>query len=79
MTDNLTNSIQFWKLIDEEWAQTRIVQGWQYGPERNDADKRHPMLIPFENLPEEEMIYDRNTSVETSKLIIKLGFEIEKK
>ena len=28
---------------------------------------------------EEEKIYDRNTSIETLKLILKLGFEIEKK
>ena len=64
------------KNVHEVWAQTRIAQGWQYGPERNDAEKRHPMLIPYEDLPEEEKVYDRNTSVETLKLIVKLGFEI---
>ncbi len=66
------------KNVHEVWAQTRIAQGWQYGPERNDAEKRHPMLIPYEDLPEEEKLYDRNTSVETLKLILKLGFVIEK-
>lgn len=67
------------KNVHEVWAQTRIAQGWQYGPERNDAEKRHPMLIPYEDLPEGEKLYDRNTSVETLKLILKLGFVIEKK
>ena len=67
------------KNVHEVWAQTRIAQGWKYGPERNDAEKRHPMLIPYEDLPEEEKVYDRNTSVETLKLILKLGFRIEKK
>jgi ryanodine receptor 2 len=67
------------KNVHEIWAQTRISQGWQYGPERNDAEKRHPMLIPYEELPEDEKVYDRNTSVETLKLILKLGFVIEKK
>ncbi len=66
------------KNVHEVWAQTRIAQGWQYGPERNDAEKRHPMLIPYGDLPEEEKVYDRNTSVETLKLILKLGFVIEK-
>lgn len=66
------------KNVHEIWAQTRISQGWQYGPERNDAEKLHPMLIPYEDLPEEEKVYDRNTSVETLKLILKLGFIIEK-
>ena len=67
------------KNVHEVWAQTRIAQGWKYGPERNDAEKRHPMLIPYEDLPEEEKVYDRNTSVETLKLILKLEFVIEKK
>ena len=66
------------KNVHEVWAQTRIDQGWQYGPERNDAEKRHPMLISYEDLPEEEKVYDRNTSIETLKLILKLGFKIEK-
>lgn len=67
------------KNVHEVWAKTRIAQGWQYGPERNDDEKRHPMLVPYEELPEEEKVYDRNTSVETLKLILKLGFVIEKK
>lgn len=67
------------KNVHEVWAQTRIAQGWQYGPERNDDEKRHPMLIPYEDLPEEEKVYDRNTSIETLKLILKLGFVIETK
>lgn len=67
------------KNVHEVWAQTRIAHGWKYGPERNDAEKRHPMLIPYEDLPEEEKVYDRNTSVETLKLILKLGFIIDKR
>lgn len=67
------------KNVHEVWAQTRISQGWQYGPERNDVEKRHPMLIPYDELPEEEKVYDRNTSEETLKMIIKLGFKIERR
>lgn len=67
------------KNVHEVWAQTRIKQGWSYGPERNDETKRHPCLVPYEILPESEKIYDRSTSVETLKLIQKLGFEIRKR
>ena len=67
------------KNVHEVWAQTRIAQGWQYGSERNDAEKRHPMLVSYEDLPEEEKVYDRNTSVETLKLILKLGFKIQER
>ncbi len=66
------------KNVHEVWAQTRIAQGWQYGAERNDTLKRHPCLVPYEELPDSEKEYDRNTSVETLKLILKLGFEISK-
>ena len=67
------------KNVHEVWAATRIEQGWSYGPERNDEKKLHPCLIAYEELPESEKEYDRNTAVETLKLIQKLGFEVNKK
>ncbi len=66
------------KNVHEVWAQTRIEQGWTYGAERNDELKQHPCLVPYEDLSEEEKEYDRNTSVETLKLILKLGFKISR-
>ena len=69
---------QMAKNVHEIWAETRIVQGWTYGPERNDAKKKHPCLIPYEELPEEEKVYDRNTSIETLKFILKVGCGIAK-
>jgi ryanodine receptor 2 len=65
--------------VHEVWSQTRINDGWTYGPERNDAQKKHPCLVPYDELPESEKEYDRNTSQETLKLILKLGFEINRK
>lgn len=66
------------KNVHEIWAQERIRQGWTYGAQRDDALKHHPCLIAYEDLPEDEKQYDRNTSVETLKLILKLGFKIAK-
>ena len=43
------------------------------------ARKEHPCLIPYEELPEEERTYDRQTALETLKLIEHLGFEIRKR
>ena len=62
--------------VHEVWAQQRIRQGWTWGAERDDAKKTHPCLVPYEELPEEEKEYDRNTSIGTLKLILKLGFKI---
>lgn len=69
---------QMAKNVHEVWAQTRIFQGWQYGAERNDVLKHHPCLVPYEDLPDSEKEYDRNTSIGTLKLILKLGFRISK-
>ena len=66
------------KNVHEVWAQERISQGWTYGERRDDSLKHHPCLVPYEDLPEEEKTYDRNTSTETLKMILKSGFKIEK-
>lgn len=67
---------QMAKNVHEVWAATRMQQGWTYGAERNDAEKKHPCLVAYEELTEEEKVFDRNTSQETLKLILKQGFDI---
>lgn len=67
------------KNVHEIWAETRIAQGWSYGPQRDDNAKKHPCLLPYEELPEEEKVYDRNTSIETLKFILKAGFAIQRR
>ena len=66
------------KNVHEVWAHTRMEQGWTYGEVRNDELKQHPCLVEYEELPEEERVYDRNTAVGTLKLIRQLGFKIVK-
>lgn len=67
---------QMAKNVHEVWAETRIKQGWTYGERRDDRLKTHPCLVPYEELPEDEKEYDRNTALGTLKLITKLGFRI---
>lgn len=69
---------QMSKNVHEVWAETRISQGWTYGEQRNDELKTHPCLVSYEELPEDEKEYDRNTSIGTLKLIMKLGFKISR-
>lgn len=59
------------------WAQQRMAEGWRYGPERSDARKEHPSLLPYEELTESEKDYDRNAAIQTLKAIIALGYRIE--
>lgn len=61
------------------WARQRIAQGWRYGPKRDDDSKEHPCLVAYDELPESEKEYDRQTVLETVKAILALGYKIEKK
>ncbi len=62
----------------EVWAAGRIRDGWKYGKERNDEKKETPCLVPYSELSEKEKEYDRNTALETLKLIIRLGYTVTK-
>ena len=62
----------------EVWAKGRVEQGWIYGKKRNDEKKETPCMVPYEELSESEKDYDRNTAIETLKLIVKLGYKILK-
>lgn len=64
--------------VHDNWAIGRINDGWTYGPERNDTLKHHPCLVDYDDLPESEKDYDRNTAMETLKTILKLGWGIAK-
>lgn len=66
------------KNVHEVWAAARIAEGWVYGPRRDDGLKTHPGLVSYEELPESEREYDRNTAIGTLKLIRALGYDIVK-
>ncbi len=64
--------------VHEVWAKGRIADGWTYGDIRDDNKKITPCLVPYDELPESEKAFDRNTAMETIKLISALGYKIEK-
>ena len=64
--------------VHDVWALSRIQEGWTYGRNRDSAAKTTPCLVPYQELPEEEKAYDRNTALETLRLITKLGYQIIK-
>jgi len=67
------------KNVHEVWAEGRIKEGWTYGEVKDSTKKTTPCLVPYEQLSEQEKDYDRNTALETIKLVLKLGYKIEKK
>ena len=84
-TDDVELSEELLKLTEklaknthEVWASGRISEGWSYGEKRDDLNKKTPCLVPYEELPESEKEYDRNTALEALKFIVKLGYSISK-
>jgi hypothetical protein len=63
----------------EVWAAQRIQDGWTLGSQRDDAAKKHPCLVPYDQLPESEKEYDRLTAGEALKAVLSLGYEIREK
>ncbi len=65
--------------VHEVWSENRIKEGWTFGEKRNDEKKETPCLVPYSELSEIEKDYDRNTAMQTLKLILSLGYEIKRK
>jgi hypothetical protein len=77
-SDILSLSEVLSKNTHEVWAAGRIAAGWTFGELRDDIKKKHPCLVPYEELSESEKDYDRATAMETLKAIISLGYVIKK-
>ena len=80
LTDNLSELREaIAENAHEVWAAARMKEGWTYGKERDDTQKKHPDLIPYSSLPDSEKEYDRQMAMDTIKLVKKLGFDIVKR
>ena len=65
--------------VHEVWAAARVREGWIWGPERNDRERKHPCLVPYAELPEEEkqrradIIMRAQANISAAKLEEKMG------
>lgn len=49
---------QWAKIKHKQWCQERENDGWVYGPSLSFKDKRHPLLKPWDELPEKFRVID---------------------
>lgn len=63
--------------VHDVWAAGRMAEGWNWGEKKDPEKKTTPLLVPYRELPESEKAYDRNTALETLKLIVKLGYTVQ--
>lgn len=48
------------KKSHDNWMAYKLREGWTYGPVKSEADKIHPCLLPWDELPEREQKKDSN-------------------
>lgn len=65
--------------IHETWAEQRRRRGWEYGRVYDEANKKHPCMVGYHELPESEKDMDRATVEQTVKMLLWMGYTIEKK
>lgn len=61
----------------ESWANTRIADGWRWGPRRDNAKKLHPDLLPFHALEEDTKAFDRATARAFFQVCIESGYSVD--
>lgn len=44
--------------LHEAWSKTRRADGWTFGPHKDEINKYHPCLIPYDQLPKAQQVKD---------------------
>ncbi|MBE7032377.1 MAG: Ryanodine receptor Ryr [Ruminococcaceae bacterium] len=62
----------------ENWAKTKLSEGWVYGEKLDKENRTHPCLVPYCELGEQDKEYDRVTAMEAIKFLVKKGYKISR-
>ena len=57
------------------WMADRLSAGWTYGPLRDNGAKRNPLLVPFDELPQDAREQNLQTARDLPDLLARAGFE----
>jgi class 3 adenylate cyclase/tetratricopeptide (TPR) repeat protein len=68
---------QLAEITHDNWVRQRLADGWRHGHERDDLQKEHPCIVPYDDLPESEKEYDRKISLGVIQAMLALGYRIE--
>jgi voltage-gated potassium channel Kch len=60
----------------ERWCREREAEGWIYAPQRDDARRRSPYLLPWSELPETVKDWNRSTARSLPDFVARAGFVI---
>jgi hypothetical protein len=58
------------------WEEQKRVEGWTHGLQRDNASRKHPLLVAYAELPEEQKDKDRRTILNYPKYARAAGFKV---
>jgi ryanodine receptor 2 len=41
-------------MVHDAWLKTKLSQGYTFGAVKDDCEKKHPCILPYEELPQHE-------------------------
>src|SRR4030067_861572 len=65
------------EITHDNWVRQRLADGWRHGQRRDDVQKEHPCIVPYDDLPESEKEYDRKISLGVVQAMIASGYRVE--
>lgn len=63
--------------MHKNWLDTKMAEGWRYGPVKNPETKEHPCMMAYDFLPEEQKYKDTLFKSIVSALAVKVDVETE--
>jgi hypothetical protein len=63
----------------ELWCEAMLVDGWQPSKVRSKKFKTNPDLVPWENLPPDEIEKNKKFIRDLPKVLARAGYQIEQK
>jgi hypothetical protein len=60
----------------DRWMQEKLDQGWTYGTVKDEVQRTHPSLVPWEELTEEDKDRDRDPVRDVPRMLAEAGFRI---
>jgi hypothetical protein len=76
--ENLFNEIaeQVAKRFHSEWVNTRVIEGWNYGPKVDRIQHKDPKLLPWEQLGEKNKLEEINKVYKILEVLESINFKI---
>jgi ryanodine receptor 2 len=67
------------KMLHSEWINTRVLEGWNYGPKKDRIQHKDPKLLPWEQVSESLKKSEVQKVYRTLSIMESIGFKITRR